>query len=137
MSLVLVNGVTVGAANVSLLLGGLVVTGIKSLELNYTQEKGNVEGWQHQPIGRERKLYKYEPGTLEILLEEWKAICAVAPNRDPLQIPMFNIPVVYDNGNPPSELICNAEFTGVKRSYKSGDGALWVVVGYVYAGLNQ
>jgi hypothetical protein len=82
-------------------------------------------------------LYEYGPATMEILLEEWKSIVAAAPNRDPLQIPMFNIPIVYDNNILPPETVNNFEFTSVGRSYKSGDTAMWISVEGVWAGLDQ
>lgn len=137
MSLVLVNGVVVGAANVSTVIGGVVVTGIKSIDLKMSQKKENVMGLQQQPVGRGRAQYDYAESTLEILLEEWKAIVAAAPNRDPMQIPMFDIPIVYDNNVLPQETVSNVEFTSVGRSYKGGDAALWLTVNFIYAGLNQ
>ena len=137
MSIVLKNGVTVGSANVSVIIGGVILTGIKSLSFNYEQEKGNVEGFQNQPIARERKLYKYSGLTMDILLEEWKAICLAAPNGDPMQIPMFDIPIVYDNNILPAETLGNAEFMKASRTYKSGDGAIWQVTELVFAGISQ
>lgn len=137
MGLVLKNGVTIGTANVSTIIGGVIITGIKSLGFNFEQEKGNVEGFSQQPIARERKLYKYTGGTMEILLEEWKNIVSAAPNRDPFQIAMFEIPIVYDNNVQQPETLNNVEFSKVQRTYKSGDGAIWQVVDFVYAGINQ
>jgi hypothetical protein len=134
---VLKNGVTIGTANVSTIIGGVIITGIKSLSFNFEQEKGNVEGFQQQPIARERKLYKYTGGAMEILLEEWKNICSAAPNRDPFQIAMFSLPIVYDNNAIPAETLGNVEFSKVGRTYKSGDGAIWQTVDFVYAGITQ
>ena len=137
MSIVLKNGVVVGAANISVVIGGVIVTGIKSIDIKMAQKKENVMGFQAQPVGRGRGQYEYPDVTMEILLEEWKAIVAAAPNRDPFQIPMFNIPIVYDNNVLPSEVIGNAEFNSVGRPYKAGDMAEWVAVGVTWAGLNQ
>lgn len=138
MGLVLKNGVTIGASNTSLIIGGIILTGWRSLSFNFEQEKGNVEaGGSSQPIGRERKLYKYTGGAIEMLIEEWKAIITAAPNRDPFQIPMFEIPVVYDNNILDPETLNNVEFTKVGRTYKAGDGAIWQTVDFVYAGISQ
>lgn len=137
MGLVLKNGVVVGAANISTIIGGVIVTGIKSIDIKSSQKKENVMGFQAQPVARGRGGYEYPEGTLEILLEEWKSIVAAAANRDPFQIPMFDIPIVYDNNVLPQETLNNVEFTSVGRSYKAGDGAMWLTVGYIYAGINQ
>lgn len=137
MSLVLKNGVLVGSANTSTIIGGVIVTGMRSIDIKSSQKKENVYGMGKQPVGRGRGQYEYEAVTIEILLEEWKSIVAAAPNRDPFQIPMFNIPVVYDNNILPSENINNAEFMSAGRSYKAGDTAEWIPVSFVWAGLDQ
>lgn len=137
MGLVLKNGILVGSANTSVIIGGVIVTGIKSIDLKYSQKKENVGGFQAQPVGRGRGMYEYPESTMEILLEEWKAICAAAPNRDPMQIAMFDLPIVYDNNVLPSEVINNVEFTGAGRAYKSGDTAMWISVNFIFAGINQ
>lgn len=141
MSLILKNGVVVGAANISVVIGGVVVTGIKSIDIAVNQKKDNVMGFQAQPVGRGRGQYEYPESKMDILLEEWKAIVAASPNSDPLQLPMFNIPITYtDNSGSPimnPETMNNCEFTGVLRTYKAGDTAEWVSVGVLYAGLNQ
>lgn len=137
MALVLKNGVVVGSANISTIIGGVIVTGIKSIDFKMSRKKENVMGMQAQPVGRGRAEYVYDTCTIEILLEEWKSIVAAAPNRDPFQIPMFDIPVVYDNDVLPAETINNAEFSAVGRPYKAGDTAMWLSVEIVWAGLNQ
>lgn len=137
MGLILKNGITVGAGNVSTVIGGVTISGIRSLAFSFEQEKGNVEGFQHKPIARERKNYKYTGLSMEILLEEWKAIVAAAPNRDPFQIGMFEIPIVYDGNVLPQETLNNVEFNKVGRTYKSGDGAIWQTIDCIYAGINQ
>lgn len=137
MSLVLQNGVVVGSANINVVIGGVVITGIKSLDYKVMQKKENVMGFQQQPVGRGRGQYEYPESTMEILLEEWKAICAAAPNRDPMQIPMFNIPIIYDNNVLPQETLNNCEFTSRSTSPKAGDTATFVTVTFIYAGINQ
>lgn len=134
---VLKNGVVVGSANTSVIIGGVIVTGIKTIDFTISQKKENVMGFQNQPVARGRAGYEYPEGTMELLLEEWKAICAAAPFRDPLQIGMFDLPIVYDNNVLPQETLGNCEFTKVGRSYKAGDGAMWMSVGFIFAGITQ
>ncbi len=140
MSLVLQNGVVVGSANISVIIGGVIVTGIKSIDIKMSQKKENVQAFGKQPVGRGRGAYEYPSCTMEILLEEWKSIVNAAPNRDPMQIPMFNIPITYESGGSnilPSETLNNVEFTSVGRPYKAGDMAEWLSVECIYAALDQ
>lgn len=137
MGLVLKNGVVVGSANITTIIGGSIITGIKSIDIKYGQKKENVMAMQAQPVGRGRGAYEYGTLTIEILLEEWKSICNASPNRDPMQVPMFSIPIVYDNNVLPPETINNAEFTSAGRPYKAGDTAMWIAAELVWAGLTQ
>lgn len=137
MGLVLKNGVLVGAANVSPIIGGVIMTGIKKIDFSTSFDKENVYGLNKQPIGRARKQQMYPNGALSILVEEWKALCDASPNRDPLLLGLFNIPIIYDNNVLPQETLNNVEFVSVGRSYNAGDGALWLDVAFCWAGLNQ
>ena len=137
MGLVLKNGVVVGSANVSPIIGGRVISGIKSIDFKSSQKKENVMGFSAQPIARGRAGYEYPDVTMEILLEEWKAIVNAAPFGDPFLVPMFDIPIVYDNNVLPQEILNNAEFISHGNAYKAGDTALWISVGIIYAGINQ
>lgn len=137
MSLVLKNGVAVGSANISTIVGGVILTGIKSIDFKVNQKKENIYGFGQEPVARGRGQVEYPEGSMEILLEEWKQICAAAPNRDPKQIAMFNIPIVYDNNALEKEVLNNVEFTSHGYSPKAGDTAVWITVNFIYAGLNQ
>ena len=137
MSLVLKNGVEVGSGNISPIIGGVIITGIKSIDFSHSQKKENIQGFQNEPIGRGRGAKEYSEGTMEILLEEYKGIVSAAPNRDIKQIAMFTIPIVYDNNVLPPEKLSNAEFTSVKHSYKAGDTCEWISVGFIYAGISS
>lgn len=137
MSLVLQNGVVVGSANISVLIGGVIVSGIKSIDFKSNQKKENIYGFGVEPVGRGRAQTDYPEASMEILLEEYKSLVAAAPNRNIKQIAMFNIPVVYDNNSLPPETLTNCEFTGHSHSYKAGDTAAWITVNFIFAGINQ
>jgi|SRR6185369_1172939 len=137
MGLVFKNGNVVGSANITTTIGGVIVTGIKSVNFKFGRKKENVQGFQAQPIGRGRGAYTYDALTLEILLEEYKAICAAAPNNDPTQISAFNIPIVYDGNILPPEILNNVEFTDSTYNPKAGDMAIWITVECIFAGINQ
>lgn len=136
MSLILKNGVLVGSSNLTVTIGGVILTGIKSISFKTSQKKENVYGFQSEPVGRGRGMVEYPNGTMEILLEEYKAIVAAAPNRNIKQIGMFNIPIVYDNLALGKEVLNNCEFVGSDHGYKAGDTALWISVEFIFAGIN-
>ena len=137
MGLVLQNGITIGSANMSVVIGGVIVTGIRSLDYKVTYNKENVAGFQAEPVARERKNKEYGPLTMEILLEEWKSIIAAAPNRDPFSVALFSIPIVYDNNVLPGETINNVEFREEGRTIKASDGSIWISVVCVFAGVTS
>lgn len=137
MSLVLVNGVQVGAADIQVVIGGVILTGIKEIGWDVKQTKENTMGLQKEPIGRGRGQKEYTNLSMTILLEEWKSICNAAPQRDPTQIAMFSIPIVYDTVAIPSDVLQNCEFTGSSRRYAAGDTAEWITVDMIFAGIRE
>lgn len=141
MSLVLKNGILIGWGNIYIPIGGVLVTGIKDISYTVSQAKSNEMGQGFQPIGRTRSGYKYEALKFSILKEELDAISAAAPNNNPIAVSPFSIPIVFttEAGVPigRQETLSNVEITGLGRSWKEGDGALWVSIDAIYAGITQ
>ena len=134
---VLVNGVLVGWANCSCVIGGVVVTGINKIAYSEKQKKENIGGGgTAEPVGRGYGPVTYEGGELSLLLEEWKAIIAAAPGRRPTKIPMFDLPIVFDNGMP-SDIVRNCEFTENNFTSSEGDTKIFVTVPFIFAGLDR
>jgi hypothetical protein len=94
MATPLINGINYSWANITLVLFGVPVVGITKIEYKRKQKKENNYGFGSQPVSRGYGNYEYE-GSIEIYQDEWKRICAAAPNGDPLLIPPFEIQVVY------------------------------------------
>ena len=137
MSLVLANGVVVGAVNHDVIIGGIILTGIRKVSFNVKQKKENIVAFQKEPVGRGRGNKEYSDLQMEILLEEYKAIIGAAPGRDPLRVPMFSIPIAYNDSTVEPEVFENVEFTGAGRNISAGDTATWITVDLIFAGLRQ
>jgi hypothetical protein len=90
----LINGQNYSWANVSLVLLGVPIVGITKINYKRKQDKKNNYGAGPYPVSRGYGNYEYE-GDIEIYLDEWKRIIAASPDRDPLQIAPFDIPVIY------------------------------------------
>jgi len=94
MATPLINGVNYSWANVKLVLFGVPVVGITQIEYKRKQKKENNYGMGVEPISRGYGNKEYE-GKIVLYREEWNAIIAAAPSRDPLDIPFFDIQVTF------------------------------------------
>lgn len=91
---VLVNGVNYSWGNISFVLFGIPIEGITKIDYKRSQKKENNYGWGVEPISRGYGNVEYE-GSIDLFIDEWKRIIASSPSRNPLQIPPFDIPVVF------------------------------------------
>lgn len=125
----LINGVNYSWANVTLVLFGVPVVGIVSIEYNRKQAKENNYGAGHEPISRGRGNVSYE-GSIELYTEEWRAIIAAAPNKDPLRVAPFDIPVTFggDGVDFTSDTLKFVEFMEDPLSTKQGDTSIKVKI---------
>lgn len=135
---ILVNGVNYAWANITLVLFGVPVTGITKINYKRTQVKENNYGWGREPISRGYGMVEYE-GDIEIYIDEWKRLISAAPGHDPLQIPFFDIPIVWNGeGVQVSSTILRAcEFKEDPLSASQGDTKLYVTIPLVIGGLTH
>ena len=96
MAAPLINGVAFSWATINFNLFGVPIKGIVSIEYKTKQTKSNNYGAGVEPVSRGYGKKEYD-GSIEIYLDEWKKVIAAAPNRDPLAIGWFDIPVTYGN----------------------------------------
>ncbi len=138
MSLVLVNGVQYSWGSIKLVLFGSPVVGLTKIDYKTTQKKDNLYGFGRQPIGRGYGNFEYT-GNLELYLDEWKKICQAAPGGDPLQIPRFNITVLYgDNGVTPfTDVLENVEFLENPLTSSQGDTSIKISIPLIIAGITR
>lgn len=91
---VLMNGTSYGFANVRPVIAGVPIIGITKISYNAKQTKENLYGAGYEPISRGRGNVEYE-ASMEIYMEEWQRIVNSSPDRNPLLIPPFDIPILF------------------------------------------
>ncbi|MGN7818782.1 hypothetical protein ACTJJB_01560 [Chitinophaga sp. 22536] len=108
----LINGVNYSWADIKLVLFGVPVIGITKISYKNKQTKTNNYGYGNQPVSRGYGQIEPE-GSIDIYQDELRRIIAAAPNRDPLQIGMFDIPVIFGNSiaNTSRDILRACEFT--------------------------
>lgn len=140
MSLVLVNGVQYSWGSVKMLINSQPVVGITRIEYKTTQRKENIYGVGRQPIGRGYGNFEYS-GSIELYLEEWKAICNGSPNGDPLQAGAFDITVQYAEAGtaviPFTDTLNNCEFLENPLTSSQGDTSIRVTIPILIAGITR
>jgi len=134
----LINGVSYSWSSISLVLFGVPVAGIKSIEFKRKQAKTNNYGAGQKPVSRGYGKIEFE-GSIEIFLDEWKKVIAAAPNRDPLSIGWFDIPVLYGNSvaDATMDTLKGVEFLEDPFNAKQGDTELTVKLPLIIADISR
>lgn len=129
MATPLPNGINYSWQNISAIIAGVPVFGITKIEYKSMQEKTNNYGAGSKPVSRGYGRIEYE-GSIEIYLDELKRIIAAAPNRDVLQIPPFDISVVFSGASvpPTTEVLRMCEFLENPMTANEGDTRLLVTI---------
>ncbi len=134
----LINGITYSWANISVILFGVPVTGIVSIEYNRKQKKENNYGAGTEPVNRGYGAKEYD-GAIELYTDTWKAIIAASPNRDPLQIPFFDIPVSFagEGVAATTDILRAVEFLEDPLTSKQGDTKITVKIPLIIGGIDR
>lgn len=134
----LINGKAYDAGNVSVILFGTPLTGIISIDYTVKQKKDNNYGLGYEPVSRGYGMKEYT-GSIEIYLEVWKGIIAASPNRDPLQIPPFDIPVTYSGTGVTTnkDVLRAVEFMENPLQTKGGDTKITVKIPLIIGGIDR
>jgi hypothetical protein len=126
-----VNGIEYGWSSITVLIAGLPIAGITSLNYTASQESVNVYGRGSKPVARGVGNYTYE-GDLTIHKSEleslMRAIQALGYD-DVLETPLFDIQVIYQRVGSASfsvDVIKNAQFTSVPMALSQGGAAIEV-----------
>ncbi|MFB6456574.1 hypothetical protein ACE38W_14985 [Chitinophaga sp. Hz27] len=125
----LINGISYSWADTKLVLFGVPVVGITKISYKRKQNKTNNYGFGMEPVARGYGNIEYE-GSLEVYQEEWRRIILASPNKDPFQIPMFDIPVLFGN-NPltaSKDILRAVEFNEEGFDASQGDTKLSITI---------
>lgn len=125
----LVNGVQYDWGSVSFVLFGVPITQITKISYSRKQKKENNYGAGYVPVSRGYGNIEFE-ASIEMYFDQWQQIISLAPNNDPLQIPPFDIPVIFANTGqiPIKDVLRSCEFTEDPFSGSQGDTKLMVTI---------
>lgn len=134
----LINGINYSWANVTLVLFGVPVIGITKIDYNQKMVKENNYGWGQKPVSRGYGNYEQD-GSIELYVDEWKRIIAASPNRDPLTIGPFDIPVVFGGSRvlAAKDVLKGVEFLENPLSANQGDTKLLVTIPLIIADIER
>jgi hypothetical protein len=134
----LINGINYSWANITLVLFGVPVVGITKIEYKRKQKKENNYGFGTEPVSRGYGNKEYE-GSIEIYTDELKRIIAASPNRDPLNIPPFDIQVTFGGTGVTGDkdVLRSCEFTEEGLSASQGDTKLMVTLPLIIAQIDR
>ena len=126
---VLVNGVNYSWAHVTLILFGKPTIGVAKISYKEKQAKENNYGLGGKPISRGYGNYEYE-GSIELYTDVWKSIISASPNRNPLDIPPFEVKVMFggDRVNFTTDILKMCEFLENPFEASQGDSKLMVTI---------
>lgn len=109
-------------AEVSVAMGGRIVTGIQSVEYTKKQEKSLLRGRGNTPH-RVLRGNKECEGKIEVWQSEIEAMTRDAKDKDILNL-NFDLVVSYvpeDGGQTVTDILKSCEFTETKKAIKQGD----------------
>lgn len=134
----LINGINYSWGNISVNPFGTPLIGIVAIDYKRKQNKTNNYGAGVEPSSRGYGNKEYE-GSIEVYLDEWKAFIAAAPNRDPLQIPPFDIPVTFSGTGviATKDVLRACEFMEDPMDAKSNDTKLTIKIPLIIGGIER
>lgn len=138
MATPLINGINYSWASVRLVLFGVPVTGITKIEYKVKQAKTNNYGVGTEPVSRGYGNKEYE-GSIELYLDEWKAIQLASPNGNPTDIAPFSIQVVFGGTRTTAatDVLNMVEFLEDPMTASQGDTSLKVTIPLIIGGITH
>ncbi len=138
MAAVLINGVNYSWRNVTMVLFGVPVKGIAKISYKKKQEKTNNYGAGDDPTSRGYGRKEYE-ASIELYRDEWQKIIDVAPTKDPLEIPPFDIVVCFGGSRvtAKTDILQSCEFLEDAFDANEGDTKLMVTLPLIIAGVKH
>ena len=128
-------------ADISIIGGGVPFLEIQ--EIGY-EVKDNVQdhyGVGAEPVSRGYGNRTYTGTGMKMSFDELKRLEASAPDGQIQNIPPFTVQVIWkptaQNPTTYTDTLTNVQFTSNKRDLKQGDTKHFMMIDFVYAGLNS
>lgn len=119
----LVNGNVYEWADITVLVGGAPVTGIRGVKYSDKQEVVNVYGAGRYPVGRGRGRVTCE-ASLRLLLDEARALAASSATGRLQDLGVFDVQVSYipaASGRIVHDVVRDCQFSEVEVDWSEGD----------------
>lgn len=138
MAAVLVNGTSYSWTHVTFVLFGIPVKGITKIAYKKKQDKVNNYGLGSEPVSRGLGRVEYD-ASIEIYREEWQKIIDVSPFKNPLEIPPFDIPVVFGGSRvtAQTDVLQGCEFMEDAFETNEGDTSIKITLPLIIAGVKH
>jgi hypothetical protein len=121
MAVPLINGEAYSYVQITAVVLGVPLPSITSINYIEEQEKANNPGMGNRPVSRGRSMIDAS-GSVDISMNDIEAIRDVAPSGSLLQIPPFDIVLVFGNPQKPvTHVLKNVEFTNDGVETTQGD----------------
>jgi len=134
----LINNINYSWADIKFVVFGVPVVGITEIEYGKDLKVDSNYGMGQEPIsyGYGNNTYK---ASITVYKDWWMSVIAAAPNRDPTQIPPFDIQIVYGSSRVTASLdvLLSAVFTADALSTKQGDTKVMIKIPLVIAGIQH
>lgn len=121
MAAPLINGEAYSFSQITAVVLGVALPSISAITYMEEQEKANNMGAGNRPVSRGRGPIDAS-GSIDISMNDIEALRDAAPNGSLLQIPPFDIVVVFGNPqSPTTHVLKNVEFTNDGTESTQGD----------------
>ena len=134
----IINGINYDWASITFTLFGVPITQVTKITYSRRQKKENNYGAGYVPVSRGYGNLEFE-ASIELYTDQWFQIIALAHNNDPLQIPPFDIPVIFANSGqtPIKYVLRSCEFTEDPFSGSQGETKLMVSIPLIVAQIDR
>lgn len=134
----LINGVAVSWPDIQVPFLGVPLTGVTAISWSEKQDKTNNYGTGSKPVSRGYGRKTYE-GSITLLAEEYKNILAAAPNGSIVDIPFFDLPILFINaqGLYMKYVLKAVDFTESGIDTKEGDTMIPVTLPFIFADIES
>lgn len=110
MGQVLVNGKSFSAADITVVVAGIDIASVSTLNIVETADKQNNYGFSPQPTSRGRGFDEYTCA-VEMAYKDVQKLRNIVPTRRLIDLPPFDVLAVFDNGEQVARIRArNAEF---------------------------
>ena len=134
----LINGVSYASTTITAVVPLVgVLTGIVGLDYEVKQDVKNNYSFQQDPTSRAFGQNTYT-ASVEVYKEQWNKIIDASPLRNPMNLPLFDITVVFGGGATlyRKEVLRGVSFSNNPMSVKGGDTKLTCKIDLVIAGID-